>query len=184
MVLGVVRGSTGTTQIFCVARRVVAKSVACQCEHAKKRASPWEALSLSGLQFHGLIWNLDWTDFDHTLFQGGHLMISPSSPQDLIFQELSSFAATHDMNLGVKELKAWAFRVYDRLNGQLISHKQAAAMLGVCMDMLHIYRKDGLIVGIPKNPNAQKKHWLYQITDVLELKTYRTEFQRKRGQIR
>ncbi len=106
------------------------------------------------------------------------------SPQDLIFQELSSFAATHDVNLGVRELKLWAHRVFDRLNGQLVPHKEAASMLGVSMDMLHIYRRDGLIAGIPKNPNAQKKHWLYQLCDVLELKAYRAELQRRRGQIR
>jgi len=107
-----------------------------------------------------------------------------SSPQDLIFQELSSFAVTHELNLGVKDLKQWAHRVFDRLNGQLVAHKEASSMLGVSMDMLHIYRKDGLIVGIPKNPNAQKKHWLYQLCDVLELKSYRAELQRRRGQIR
>ena len=107
-----------------------------------------------------------------------------SSPQDLIFQELSSFAVSHGVNLGVKELKTWSHRVFHRLNGELVSHKQAADMLGVSMDMLHIYRKDGLIIGTPKNPHAQRKHWLYQLTDVLELKAYRTELQRKRGLIR
>lgn len=108
----------------------------------------------------------------------------PSNPTDLIFQELSLFAVTNGLNPGVKDLKAWSQRVFDRLNSELVSHKQAAHMLGVSMDMLHIYRKDGLIIGTPKNPHAQRKHWLYKLTDVLELKAYRTELQRKRGLIR
>lgn len=106
------------------------------------------------------------------------------SPQDVIFQELSSFAATHDINLGVKELKQWSNRVFERLNGQLISHTQAADILGVCLDSLHNYRKSALIEGIPKNPHSKRVHYLYQLCDVLELKAYRAQLQGRREGLR
>lgn len=103
------------------------------------------------------------------------------SPQDLIFQELSSFAAHHELNLGVKEIKTHANRIFDRLTGELISQAEAATLLGVSLDMVHHYRNDGLLVGIPQNPNATRKHYLYELSGVLELRTHRAELQRRRG---
>jgi hypothetical protein len=106
------------------------------------------------------------------------------SPQDLIFQELSSFVATHELNLSMKELRSWSVRVMNRLNGQLISHIQAADLLGVCSDSLHNYRKSKLIMGIPKNPNAKRIHYVYELTDVLELKGYRKRLYEQREGVR
>lgn len=97
------------------------------------------------------------------------------SPEELIFQELGSFAAAHELNLGVREIKAFAARIFSRLAGELLTQAEAAKILGVSSDMLHIYRRDGLITGIPKNGNRHRTHWLYQLTDVLELKTYRSK---------
>lgn len=107
-----------------------------------------------------------------------------SNPQDLIFQELSSFVATHELNLSVKELRAWSLRVFHRLNGQLISHMQASDLLGVCSDSLHNYRKAKLINGIPKNPNAKRIHYVYELTDVLELRAYRSQVHARREGVR
>ncbi|QTD50936.1 hypothetical protein [Sulfidibacter corallicola] len=101
-------------------------------------------------------------------------------PSELIFQELSSFAKKHNLNLSVKELSTWAERMFTRLNGQLVTHKEAAAMLGVSPEMMHHYRKDALIEGIPKNPHAARPHWLYQLCDVLQLKSYRASLRAKR----
>lgn len=105
----------------------------------------------------------------------------PDSPQNLIFQELSSFAASNHLNLSGKELKTHAIRIFDRLKGELLTQTDAAQLLGVSTDMLHLYRKDGLITGIPKNPTSRRIHWLYQLTDVLELKTYRARLKMGRG---
>lgn len=96
------------------------------------------------------------------------------SPEELIFQELGSFACANNLNLRVRDLKMYATRIFVRLSGELLTQVDAAKMLGVSTDMLHIYRKDGLIKGIPKNGSSQRIHWLYELTDVLELKTYRT----------
>ena len=110
----------------------------------------------------------------------GGIEMAVQKPSELIFQELSSFAKKHDLNLSVKELSTWAERVFARLNGQLVTHKEAAAMLGVSPEMMHHYRKDALIEGIPKNPHATKPHWLYQLCDVLQLKSYRANLRAKR----
>lgn len=103
------------------------------------------------------------------------------SPEDLIFQELASFASTHNLNLGVREVRDHARRVLSRLKGELVAHREAASILGVSLDMVHHYRNDGLIKGTPQNPNAARKHYLYELTDVLELKAFRSELARKRG---
>ena len=89
---------------------------------------------------------------------------SSRTPQGLIFQELSSFALAHDLNISVKDLKIHATRIFERLSGELLSQAEAANLLGVSLDMLHLYRKDGLIVGHPKKPSFS--------ADPLPIRTY------------
>lgn len=98
----------------------------------------------------------------------------PITPDDIIFQEIATFAALKGVNVGVSEIREYAIRVYDRLSGHLLEHHEASKVLRVHSDTLHSYRKDGLIHGIAKKPNAKRKRWLYRLTDVLELQQSRS----------
>jgi len=71
-------------------------------------------------------------------------------------------------------LGEFAERVYDRLSGQLLEHREASQILGVHPDTLQSYRAAVLILGIPKKPHARRKSWLYRHTDVLELRYSRS----------
>ena len=103
--------------------------------------------------------------------------MSFETPDDVIFQELASFAVFHGINIGVRELRMSAIRVYDRLNSIMLSHREASTMLSVHPDTLHGYRKDGYVEAIAKNPSAKRKRWLYRLCDVLELKRTRPSLQ-------
>lgn len=101
------------------------------------------------------------------------------TPTDIIIQEISSFAVHHELNVGISDLKICADKIFDRLSGELLGIKEAARMLGVSTDMVHYLRKSGFLTGVAKNPTSQRKHWLFSLTEILELKETRNHLKNR-----
>lgn len=95
--------------------------------------------------------------------------------QEILLQEFTAFAVANNINLGTREIKHWVERTLERLHEKLLTQKETAYELNVSLDMVHHYRKQGLLSGIPKRPDAKKKHWLYRYPEVMDLKRQRQE---------